>query len=217
MKYSFPRSQRAQRFSMANIRHTMARRSESYLNQHPRLQHFFGEMFGTFLLLVSFFFFFHPYYNTTYAIQHRISLYIQQFYGFAGHLVHRIRWNDNNESHFIIAVAFGIGALVGLSAAIRSSGGHLNPGVTVMLALMGRFPVNRVWYYIIAQYSGAFLASSLLFIQYHEEMDSYVEKRSQESADSNETMSDVFKFASFYTTFPAPEVSLTTAFVDQVR
>ncbi|XP_074596272.1 aquaporin-9-like [Brevipalpus obovatus] len=182
-----PLEKSQERFSIANIRLTMARRSESYLNQHPRLQHFFGEMIGTFLLL---------------------------FFGFAGHLVHRIRWDDKYENHFIIAVAFGIGALVGLSVAIRSSGGHLNPGVTVMLALMGRFPINRVWYYIIAQYSGSFLASCLLFLQYHEVIDIYVENH---SSDSNTTMSDVIRSASFYTTFPPPGVSLTTSFVDQVR
>jgi len=128
--------------------------------------------------------------------------------------VQRIKWNDVGENHFIIAVAFGIGALTGLSASIRSSGGHLNPGVTVTLAIVGRFPPNQVWYYVLAQYSGSFLAACILYLQYYDVIGKYVDTH---ASAPNSTRSSAIHFASFFTTFPAPHVSLISAFIDQVR
>jgi aquaporin Z len=43
------------------------------------------------------------------------------------------------------------------------SGAHLNPGVSIAFALRGDFPWKRVPAYIVAQFSGAVLASLLLW------------------------------------------------------
>jgi MIP family channel proteins len=59
-------------------------------------------------------------------------------------------------------LAFGF-ALVGIVYALgHVSGAHVNPAVTVGLALIGRFPVPQVPYYLGAQFLGAILASLFL-------------------------------------------------------
>ncbi len=60
------------------------------------------------------------------------------------------------------ALAFGF-ALMGIIYALgHISGAHVNPAVTVGLALIGRFPMSQVPYYIGAQFVGAVLASLFL-------------------------------------------------------
>lgn len=46
------------------------------------------------------------------------------------------------------------------------SGGHINPSVTLAMAVIGRFPWHKVPVYMIAQYCGAFCASFFIFIIY---------------------------------------------------
>lgn len=60
------------------------------------------------------------------------------------------------------ALAFGF-ALIGIVYALgHISGAHVNPAVTVGLALIGRFPMPQVPYYIGAQFVGALVASLFL-------------------------------------------------------
>ena len=65
---------------------------------------------------------------------------------------------------FGVAMAFGL-ALLSMSYAIgHVSGSHLNPAVTVGLALAKRFLWKNVIPYIIAQVAGACLGASLLYL-----------------------------------------------------
>jgi MIP family channel proteins len=60
------------------------------------------------------------------------------------------------------ALAFGF-ALIGIVYALgHVSGAHVNPAVTVGLAIIGRFPMVQVPYYVGAQVVGAILASLVL-------------------------------------------------------
>lgn len=62
-----------------------------------------------------------------------------------------------------VALAFGLTVLVGSYAFGPVSGGHFNTAVTLGLAAAGRFPWRDVLPYIIAQFVGAIVGSSLLF------------------------------------------------------
>ena len=46
------------------------------------------------------------------------------------------------------------------------SGGHLNPAVTVALAVVGKISWRKVPHYLAAQYLGALLAGCLVFLAY---------------------------------------------------
>ncbi|MFO0743647.1 MAG: aquaporin [Candidatus Paceibacterota bacterium] len=63
----------------------------------------------------------------------------------------------------------GIALAFGLSLAVVSwliggiSGGHVNPAVTIALALSGKFPWNKVLGYVVAQIIGAIVGSVILY------------------------------------------------------
>jgi len=62
-----------------------------------------------------------------------------------------------------VAFAFGLSVLTMAYAIGHSSGCHLNPAVTVGLTAGGRFPIEQVLPYIVAQVLGAIAAAYLLF------------------------------------------------------
>ncbi|MDH6115281.1 glycerol uptake facilitator protein [Kitasatospora sp. MAP12-15] len=70
--------------------------------------------------------------------------------------------------HDSIAWAWGLGVTLGVYTAARISGGHLNPAVTVALALFKGFSWHKVLPYALAQTAGAFVAALLVRWNYTE-------------------------------------------------
>ena len=66
----------------------------------------------------------------------------------------------------VITLAWGFAVMVGVLIAGPVSGAHLNPAVTLGLALAGTFAWNLVPGYIIAQMVGGFLGAVLVWIFY---------------------------------------------------
>ncbi|MBW2108581.1 MAG: aquaporin family protein [Deltaproteobacteria bacterium] len=62
-----------------------------------------------------------------------------------------------------IALAFGIAVAIAIYIVGKISGCHINPAVTIALAVRGRFPWKDVGPYIVFQCAGAVIAS-LLFV-----------------------------------------------------
>jgi glycerol uptake facilitator protein len=73
--------------------------------------------------------------------------------------------------HDSIAWAWGFGVMLGLYVAGRISGGHLNPAVSVALALYQKFPWRKVLPYSAAQIAGAFVAALVVRWNYTEVID----------------------------------------------
>jgi len=67
-----------------------------------------------------------------------------------------------------INIAWGLAVTMGCYAAAGVTGAHLNPAVTLALAVHRRFPWNKVLPYSLAQLAGAFIASAVVFVTYHE-------------------------------------------------
>jgi aquaporin NIP len=65
-------------------------------------------------------------------------------------------------SHVGVSLAFGFVVLAMVYALGHLSGAHINPAVTVAFWSVRRFPAREVLPYIIAQCTGAVLASSVL-------------------------------------------------------
>lgn len=63
-----------------------------------------------------------------------------------------------------VSLAFGLSLLTMGYAIGHISGCHINPAVTVGLAVAKRFPMREVPFYVIAQVAGALLASTILFV-----------------------------------------------------
>jgi glycerol uptake facilitator protein len=66
----------------------------------------------------------------------------------------------------VITTGWALAVTLGIYISGRLSGGHLNPAVTVALALRGDFPRNRVLPYCIAQIAGGFVAAMILYVAY---------------------------------------------------
>lgn len=67
--------------------------------------------------------------------------------------------------------AWGIGVVMGIYVAGGISGAHINPAVTVALALRRGFPWGKVGPYALAQLVGAFLAALVIRWNYWEAFD----------------------------------------------
>jgi glycerol uptake facilitator protein len=65
-----------------------------------------------------------------------------------------------------ITLGWGLGVTMGVYIAGKISGGHLNPAVTVSLALFRGFPWGKVLPYVAVQTAGAFCGAALVFWNY---------------------------------------------------
>jgi len=101
-----------------------------------------------------------------------------------------------------ITLGWGLGVTMGIYVAGKISGAHLNPAVTLALAVFRGFPWRKVLPYSIAQTGGAFGAAALVYWNYlpaFRQMDPQLERT-----------------AGVFTTFPAFPAVLQAGFLDQV-
>ncbi len=72
----------------------------------------------------------------------------------------------NNSGWMVITTAWGLAVFVGVTVAAPYSGAHLNPAVTIGLAIAGKFAWAQVLPYILAQMLGAMTGAFLVWIMY---------------------------------------------------
>lgn len=77
--------------------------------------------------------------------------------------------NTKAEGSGWIAITLGWGLAVAVPVYMVGflSGAHLNPAVTIALALTGAFPWGHVLPYIVAQMLGAMLGATLVYLHYY--------------------------------------------------
>ena len=71
-------------------------------------------------------------------------------------------------SYLSINIGWGLAVAMGCYVSAGVTGGHLNPAVTLALAVHRHFPWNKVLPYAVAQVAGAFVASTVVYMTYHE-------------------------------------------------
>jgi glycerol uptake facilitator protein len=74
----------------------------------------------------------------------------------------------NNSGWIVITTAWGLAVFVGVVVAGPYSGAHLNPAVTIALAIAGKFAWAQVPLYIAAQFLGAMIGSFLVWVMYYD-------------------------------------------------
>src|SRR4029079_11860911 len=72
----------------------------------------------------------------------------------------------NNSGWIVITTVCALAVFVGVVIAAPCSGAHLNPAVTIALAIAQKFSWAKVGWYILAQVSGAFLGAVLVYMVY---------------------------------------------------
>ena len=70
----------------------------------------------------------------------------------------------NNSGWIVITAGWAFAVFVAVTVAGPISGAHINPAVTIGLAIAGKFAWNQVAYYIVAQMIGAMLGAFLVWL-----------------------------------------------------
>lgn len=74
----------------------------------------------------------------------------------------------NNSGWIVITTAWALAVFVGAYSAVTlGSGAHLNPAVTIGLAVAGKTPWGDVPMYLIGEFVGAFLGATLVWLHYY--------------------------------------------------
>ena len=71
-----------------------------------------------------------------------------------------------NAGWMVITTGWALAVFVGVVIAAPFSGAHLNPAVTLALAIVGKFSWSLVGPYLLAQFVGAVLGSFLVWVVY---------------------------------------------------
>lgn len=107
-----------------------------------------------------------------------------------------------------IHIAWGLGVVMGVYVAAGVSGAHLNPAVTLAMAVRGGFPWRKTPAFVAAQFAGAFVASAVTFFTYREAFTAFDGGVRQ--------VSGAHPTAGIFATYPQPYLSIFGGFVDQV-
>lgn len=82
----------------------------------------------------------------------------------------------NNSGWIVITTAWALGVFIGVVVAGPYSGAHLNPAVSIALAITGDFPWSEVPSYVLAQILGAMFGSGIAWLVYKDHFDKTEDK-----------------------------------------
>ncbi|MBD0279958.1 MAG: aquaporin family protein [Flavisolibacter sp.] len=85
----------------------------------------------------------------------------------------------NNAGWMVITTGWALAVFVGVVIATPFSGAHLNPAVTLALALVGKFSWSDVGLYLLAQLLGASLGAFLVWVVYKDHFDATTDAETQ--------------------------------------
>jgi MIP family channel proteins len=115
---------------------------------------------------------------------------------------------EANGSYLAINLGWGLAVMLGVYVAGGVSGAHLNPAVTLALAVKRGFPWAKVPPFVFAQVAGAFAAAALVYLTYHEAFTAF-DGGTRQILGTHGT-------AGIFATYPQPFLSTSGGFIDQV-
>ena len=122
----------------------------------------------------------------------------------AGVVAQNVLSRSENGSYLAINLAWGMAVTMGIYVAGGVTGAHLNPAVTLALAVRRQLPWSKVLPYSLAQTGGAFVAAAAVLLVYREAFSAFDGgRRGMETA-------------GIFATYPQPFLSTTGALWDQI-
>lgn len=82
----------------------------------------------------------------------------------------------SNSGWIVITFGWGMAVFVGVFAAANISGAHINPAVTIGLAVAGKFAWSKVPLYILAQMLGGAIGAFLVWVHYRSHFNATADK-----------------------------------------
>ena len=116
--------------------------------------------------------------------------------------------HNANGAYLSINLGWGLAVMMGVLVAGGVSGAHLNPAVTVALAVHRGLPWGKVAPYVVAQVVGAMAGAGLVLLTYHEAFAAFDGGLRQIAGDTGT--------AGIFATYPQPFLSLTGGLIDQI-
>jgi MIP family channel proteins len=113
-----------------------------------------------------------------------------------------------NGGYLSINLGWGLAVVMGVYVAGGVTGAHLNPAVTLALAARRGFAWGKLLPYWIAQVAGGFVASTVVFMTYHDAFNAF-DKGTRIVLGDRGT-------AGIFATYPQPFLSTTGGLIDQV-
>lgn len=113
-----------------------------------------------------------------------------------------------NGEYLSVNVGWGLAVTLGVYVSAGVSGAHLNPAVTLALAMRRGFAWSKVLPYIAAQFAGAIAASAVVFVTYREALDHFDGGARQ--------VSGALGTAGIWATYPQAYLSTFGGVVDQI-
>lgn len=117
-----------------------------------------------------------------------------------GNIAQLVLYNSINMTWAGVSTAWGLALYFGILSSVSVSGAHLNPAVTLALAVYRKFDYKKIWYYMLAQVLGAFCASVNVYLVYYTAINKLGHNQLT---------------ASIFTTFKNDDVSLGFAFLTE--
>ncbi|CAK4079469.1 unnamed protein product, partial [Aphanomyces euteiches] len=111
--------------------------------------------------------------------------------------------NNSSGSFTDIGIGCGLAVMLGVHTAGGVSGAHLNPAISIAMAVYGKLPWKKVPFYGVAQFVGAFVAALVVFLTYYPALN---------AVDPDRTI----KTAGIFATYPATWENSGSAFVNEV-
>lgn len=108
-----------------------------------------------------------------------------------------------------ISIIWGLAVAMGAYLTAGVSGAHLNPSVTVALAVFGSFPKRKILPFILAQTLGAFVAAALVYLLFQNLFAAALAKAAGNSAQT-------LGLAGVFCTFPNPEITFMQAAATEI-
>jgi glycerol uptake facilitator protein len=115
--------------------------------------------------------------------------------------------SGQNGSYLSINLAWGLAVAMGIYVAGGITGAHLNPAVTLALAVRRDFSWSKILPYWSAQTVGAFVAAAVVFISYREAFDAF--------DGGVRVVAGAKATAGIFATYPQPFLSTAGGLVDQ--